>query len=272
MKKTALFVLCLYLVLLLLPNRSLAQPLKPVRISALLGGGATVPQAALRSGDLHKIYLNWDTGDGYGLAKIGYNFGVKLKLKPAVLPVAFSASFIYHTFSNDTSFILNPLPGITTPSEKQFKLNGKIYSLSVGLEYYLGNFPVVHPYLGAEASLNFINGKSSTGSGSADVTINGASSSVSSSGSSFEVNINTATRFGAGFGAGLTIQPPMAKFFINLEGKYCFANLVGKSFTATGDGGNTVSLNDGKNPDTPDDHARSVNYISFFVGIGVFIL
>jgi hypothetical protein len=82
-------------------------------------------------------------------------------------------------------------------------------------------------------------------------------------------------------GVGILIEIPLLPFSLDVEAKYCLANLTGKEFNNMGYSYNgfggisqtpTHNLNDAKNPNDPNDHERSINYFTITLGLTFKIL
>jgi hypothetical protein len=107
----------------------------------------------------------------------------------------------------------------------------KISTIGAGVEYNVLPLPVVKPYVGVDAAMNLV---SSTGT-------------------------NTATRFGLGIGVGATLDIPLSPISFDLEAKYRFANLVGKSSATAGSTSSTSA--------DFNDNGYSLNYIAISLGV-----
>ncbi len=86
----------------------------------------------------------------------------------------------------------------------------------------------------------------------------------------FRTNVPTAGRLGAEAELGGRFVIPSTPVALELSGGYLNANLLGKSYTkppaVPNDDLYERQLNDGKNPDNPDDNSRTIDFLSIRLG------
>lgn len=270
MKNITLIVIGCMILLLTGIRPVTARPDDQYHFSGTVGGGINVPQSELSSGNLFPILWRNDVSRGYAISSIGTNFNMSLELDSPAFPFTIVAKFSYHLFSQDT----------TLSAAKYFEITGRIYSAGIGLQYPFPAWKIFHPFLAADAHVNFINGQSKYTTTSSGGGIIGHDSTIPMRKSGDfnklslnavwirQVTVNTATRFGMALGAGTKVNLPVSNFFIKVSAAYHWTNLLGKDYTGTQIEHSSIGLNDGANPDNPDDHSRSINVIMISLGIG----
>jgi hypothetical protein len=223
-------------------------------LSGSVGGGLLVPQSSNLKGNIYSTY-------DYPLSKTGYDINGKIRLGLPVLPFAIVGIVSYNSLSD------NAIIPVTTTSpdiiNSKFNTSLSILSVGVGIEYTIIPTPIVKPYIGANAVMNFISGKENYDNNIIP-----------------ESKLNSTSRFGLDLGVGTLIDIPILPFSLDVEAKYRFANLSGKKFVdyygIPGFGGisqtPTYNLNDAKNPNDPKDHDRSINYFTITLGLTFKIL
>jgi hypothetical protein len=177
-----------------------------------------------------------------------------------VLSFAIVGTVSYNSLSDNAV-----LPVATTGGNVDSKFNTSLSLLSVGLgvEYTFVPSPIIKPYIGANAVMNFISGNEKYDNNIIP-----------------EAKLNSTSRLGLDLGVGTLIDIPVFPFSLDVEAKYCFANISGKEFGGSnginGFGGiaqtPTYNLNDAKNTNDPKDHDRSINYFTITLGLTFKIL
>lgn len=89
----------------------------------------------------------------------------------------------------------------------------------------------------------------------------------------YTTTVNPAFRLGANIQAGLSYTVPRSPLTIDIMGGYANGNLIGKSFTkptaTPNDDLNEIELNDGVNPDDPNDEPRVISLWSARLGVAL---
>ncbi len=243
------------LALLLLLFRSSLLSQAPVGVSAVLEGGALVPQST----DLKGSVTNTRE---YPLSDIGYVYGGKLRLAGLALPVRFVGSIQYNHLSGggDITIVGGPSGPVTT----SYELTLAALSYSVGVEYPFASLQVLSPYLSAEFGLTHF-----TGSGHDNHSVFPSAT------------LNPANRYSVAFGVGTDIAIPGFPVSLELDGKYRAANLIGRQFGSNPLGISgfgwipqqaSYDLNDARNPNDASDQGRSIDYFILMVGVSFRIL
>jgi hypothetical protein len=232
---------------------SMAQA--PVNLSVSVGGGLLLPQSSNLRGDMYSAY-------DYPLSKTGYDLGGKIRLGLPLSPLAFIGTVSYNSLSDNEVIPVALESGGSVNS--RYKTALSIVSAGLGVEYPLLPIPVFKPYIGADATMNFISG-----------------STKYQFDTSPETKLNSTgptSRFGLNLDVGTLIEIPFLPFSLDLEAKYQFANLLGKTNKNNALPGFIVplifqsNLDDAKNPYDPKDHDRSINYFTFGLGFKFNIL
>lgn len=193
MKKTVFVIAAL----LILSTSAFSQ------IDIKIGGGlgTSLPMADL-AGETTDFYA----GTKYGLST-GYDF--HLKGKVSFLVLSLRGEIDYSTMSNT---------GQAEPGQGSIELSQKVLAFRVGPEFRI-DIPLlpITPYLHANLAMNNISG---------EVTFQGVSKVPSKT-----YEIESATRFGLGVGAGaeISIGPAMT---LDLGLAYNFLNLLGKEYNS----------------------------------------
>jgi hypothetical protein len=251
-KHSMLFLVICIVIILSMSQSLFAQ--SPVSLSGSVGGGLLLPQSSNLKGDIYSIY-------DYPLSKTGYDINGKIRLGLPVLPFTIVGIVSYNSLSDNAV-----IPIATTSGNINSKFNKSLslISVGVGVEYTFLPTPVIKPYIGANAVMNFISGKE-----------NDANSIIP------EAKLNSTSRLGLDLGVGTLIDIPVLPFSLDVEAKYRFANITGKKFDSMGYPYNgfggiaqtpTYNLNDAKNPNDPKDHDRSINYFTITLGLTFKIL
>ncbi len=215
--------------------------------SLIFNSGIGLPLGDMRSGDVIDIFIDRDFQNGYGLSKIGFNFGVEYTLRKSELPIDFTGSIQINSFSNSQTFTIQ---NFDTRSESELKLTGRIYSFVAGVRLPLNLTPTSRFYLGAEPGLNLITGKSYRNNLS-------------------QRGVKTSPRLGLNLKIGSEFLLS-TKYFLDVSLNYQLANLIGKSYHAESGNEPGLYLNDGKNPDNPNDSDRNIHFFSLHLGAGFY--
>jgi hypothetical protein len=235
--------LFLFSIIISLSQFSMAQV--PVNLSGSIGGGFLLPQSSNLKGDIRSAY-------DYPLSKTGYDLNGKIRLGLPAFPFAIIGNVSYNSLSD------NGVIPVATPNglvNANYTNALSIISAGVGLEYTLLPTPIIKPYIGANAVVNFI-----SGSGSWENNIIP------------ESKLNSTSRYGLDLGVGTLLETPILPFSLDLEAQYHLANLLGKTYSNAlpGNIGNPLifepNLDDAKNPYDPKDHDRSINYFTVTLG------
>lgn len=206
-----------------------------ISIQAGIGGGVSIP-----SGDLSGNTIEYYSGQNYGLSS-GFNVHGKARL--GFLGFSLFGEFGYSSFSNN---------GEAEPGKGKIDLSQHIVSLKVGPEFHI-SIPLspIEPYVNANVAYNSIRG-TTTFQGVSEVPSN-------------EYTVESASRFGIGFGGGIIFSlGPATSLDISVD--YNLMNLIGKSWDAAGDKriDSYQSLNDDKDPlfEAPDHFVENSRSIS----------
>jgi len=215
--------------------------------SLIFNSGIGIPLGDMRSGDVVDIFIDRDFQNGYGLSRIGFNFGIEYTLRKSELPIDVTGSIQAYSFSNSETFTIQ---NFDTRSESTLKLTGRIYSFIAGIRLPVSLTPTSRFYFGAEPALNLITGKSYRNNSS-------------------QSKVKTSPRLGLNLRIGSEFLLS-SKYFLDVSLKYQLANLIGKSYDIESSNGSGLYLNDGKNPDNPNDSDRNIHFFSFHLGAGFY--
>jgi hypothetical protein len=224
----------------------------PLHITASLGGGLLLPESSNLKG-------NFSDAHNYPLSKTSYTLGIQLRTNLSTMPISFTTRFSYNSlfdnYESDGLFGLDPI-------KIKYMYSLSIISAGVGVEYYLFPTPILKPYISGSLTLNFLSGNARYEN---DIIP--------------ESQLNTTNRAGMDLGLGALLDFPSLPISFDLQANYCFANLVGKQFNNSTNGvpldvyvngvrqNSKYNLNDAKDPNDANDHNRSINYITFTIGI-----
>lgn len=225
--------------LVVFSSLSLAQ------ISVKIGAGAGYVTPA---GDNGGSTVDFYNGTKYGMSS-GYNFHAKAKV--SILTFAVNGVIDYSKFSNDGNAF--------DDGRGEVEVSQSILSFRVGPEFRL-DIPLVPivPYIDANVAMNTISG---------EVIYQGVAEVPSGT-----YEIESATRFGFGFGGGVefSLGPAMT---LDLGIHYNLVNPLGKEYKADADARRIdayTSLNDDSDPFSAvgnDDHfisdSRSISNLQF---------
>lgn len=212
-------IIYIFLALIVLTSPSFAQ------ITLQVGGGAGV---TIPSSDYSGTTIEFYNGENYGLAA-GLN--LHAKAKAGFGGFVLFAEIDYSSLSND---------GESEPGQGTVEITQNIVAVRVGPEFRI-DIPLspVTPYLNGNLALNFFGG---------EVTFQGVSGVPSGT-----FDMEAASRFGVGFGAGVifSLGPLMS---LDLGATYNLMNLAGKEYRALAPNQTSrldayTSLNDDKDPD-----------------------
>ena len=235
-----------------LPLSMFAQ--MPISISGALGGGFLSPQSSNLKGNIYSVY-------DYPLSKSSYLLNGKLRVGLMAFPITFTGNLSYNSLSDDAIVPVTTNGGVLN---SKFISSLSIVTAGIGAEYTLLPTPIVNPYVSGNLTMNFISGNAKY-----DNNIIPAS------------KLNSSDRIGMALGIGTLTEFPAFPVSFDLEAKYNFANLIGKTFdnmgySFSGFGGipqtATYNLNDAKNPSDPKDHNRSINYLTVVLSVNFKIL
>lgn len=217
--------------------------LSQISVKVGAGGGYVTP-----AGDYGGTTVDFYNGTKYGMSS-GYNFHAKAKV--AVLTFAVNGAIDYSKFTNDGNAF--------DDGRGTVEVSQSILSFRVGPEFRL-DIPLVPivPYIDANVAMNTITG---------EVMYQGIAEVPSGT-----YELESATRFGLGFGGGVefSLGPAMT---LDLGIHYNLVNLFGKEYNAD-TGANRIdaytSLNDDSDPFSVvgnDDHfisdSRSISNLQF---------
>ena len=250
-KQSMLYSVLFIIILLSLTQLSFAQ--SPVNLSGTVGGGLLLPQSSNLKGNIYSTY-------DYPLSKTGYDLSGKIRLGLPVLPFTIIGTISYNSLSDNAATQVTTTSGLVN---SKYTLSLSIISAGVGIEYTFLPTPIIKPYIAASAAMNFISGKSSYENNIIP-----------------ESNLNSTSRLGLDLGVGTLIEIPALPFSLDVSAKYRLANVSGIKFDGSnglnGFGGipqtTSYNLNDEKNPNDPNDHARSINYLTITLGLNFKIL
>ncbi len=124
----------------------------PLSLSGSVGGGLLLPQSSNLKGDITSLY-------DYPLSKTGYDINGKIRLSLPMLPFAIVGIVSYNTLSDNGIVSINNM----SPNNEYAKINTSlsILSVGVGVEYAFLSSPIIRPYIGANAVMNYFNGNES---------------------------------------------------------------------------------------------------------------
>lgn len=207
------------------------------------GGGLVTP-----SGDYGGSTVDFYNGTKYGLSS-GYNFHAKAKV--SILTFALKGEIDYSKLSNDGNAF--------DDGRGTVEVSQSVLAFRVGPEFRIDIplFPLT-PYLDANVAMNNISG---------EVTYQGVSSVPSGT-----YDIESATRFGLGFGGGVefSLGPGMV---LDLGVHYNLINLIGKEYKSDVDARRIdayTAINDDSDPlniSGDDDHfikdSRAMSNLQF---------
>ncbi|WP_041468387.1 outer membrane beta-barrel protein [Chloroherpeton thalassium] len=168
-------ILAIFIMLCAFSSQAFGQSVKPLSIQGGLGGGLSLGQSDLSDYN-------------------GYNLGGKLKLDVKMLPVKVVGHVHYNSLEDDQQRVLTQLGAETED------VSVEIVSVGAGIEYSVLPIPLIHPYVSADAAMNFFSGD----------------------------QIDSFSRFGCGFGVGTEISLPVLPITFDIEAKYRLNNLIGK--------------------------------------------
>jgi hypothetical protein len=249
MSKQSFFIMVL---LTLLSLSVFAQ--MPISITGSMGGGLLSPQSSNIKGDIYSVY-------DYPLSKSSYLLGGKLRVGLMALPISFTGNLSYNYLSDNATIPVTTNGGVVNSI---FTSSLSILTVGIGAEYTLFPTPIVKPYASGNLSMNLISGSAKYDN---DIIP--------------ESKLNSTDRIGIAVGIGTLIEVPVFPISFDVEAKYNFANVIGKTFDSkgysySGFGGipqtATYNLNDAKNPTDSKDHDRSINYLTLLVSINFKIL
>ncbi len=193
------------------------------QIGFQIGGGVGY---SIPSGDFGGSTSDYYAGTKYGMES-ALNLHAKARLSLLFLNVFGEVG--YTNFSNNGS--ISP-----TEPDKTVDVKNKIFSIKVGPEYKL-SIPMspITPYINAFVSLNSFSGT---------VQFKGSPNGLPSS----EQSLNSASRIGAGAGAGVLFG--LGGLNLDLSVQYHLMNIAGKEFSGTKDNrlDSYIYLNDDKDP------------------------
>ena len=222
----------------------------PVSLSGSLNGGLLIPQSTDLKG-------KFSDSHNFPLSKTSYNVGGKLRYNIAPLPINIVGLLSYNSLTDNSDLTI--VGGPNGPVTTNYTFSFSILSAGVGIEYSIDLFPIFKPYLGSDLVSNIISG-----------------SGGDSKHYFPDAKMNSTTRFGINFEAGVLMELPSLPISFDIGLKYCLANAIGKKFTSVSypsDGygwlpQNAVYyLNDAKNPNDSYDHDRSIDFVTINIGI-----
>lgn len=210
-------ILLVFVIISLLSFNSNAQ------INFQIGGGVGY---SIPSGDFGGSTYDYYAGTKYGMSSA---LNLHAKARVGVLFFNVFGEVGYTSFSNNGS--ISP-----TEPDKTVDVKNKIFSIKVGPEYKL-SIPMspITPYLNAFVSLNSFSGT---------VQFKGSPNGLPSS----EQDLNSASRIGAGAGAGVLFG--LGGLNLDLSVQYHLMNIAGKEFSGVKDNrlDSYIYLNDDKDP------------------------
>jgi outer membrane protein W len=236
-KLVALFILVA--AFLSLNNNTLfSQP----QFTIHLKGGYNLPLPDLK-GDIN------DSADRINTFAINQGFGVGADAKYYLgkkRNVGITLDLMYNMFSTSEDTVNG------FASNYKNKLNS--FTAGLGIEYAFMPKGKANPFIGAEFTGNFY-------SGNVEYTVAGTTQTA---------DLNSASRFGLGIGAGVDIN--LSKSIgIVIGTKYHLANLIGKEFDTTFTTGK-YSLNDKEyTVGTTTIKAKSISYLQLYAGVSFYL-
>lgn len=179
--------------------------------------------------------------------KNGFNFGADAKYyvdKKSTLGIMLSLT--YSMLSSGDIGIADSTYGTGT-----YRANMNIFTIGVGAEYDFAPKRPANPFVNVQFTTNIIGGKT---------TFDQSSGLIPSS----SMDMTSAVRFGAMFGAGVDVK--LSKNVgVVIGGRYAFANLFGKDSTAGST--TTYGLND---KETTTQKSRKMAYLQFYAGMSFY--
>ena len=179
--------------------------------------------------------------------KNGFNFGADGKYfvdKKSTFGIMLSLN--YSMLSSGSIGVTDNTYGTGT-----YKTNMNIFTIGVGAEYDFAPKRPANPFVNVQFTTNIIGGKT---------TFDATGGLIPSS----SLDMSSAVRFGAMFGAGVDVKLSK-KIGVIIGGRYAFANLFGKDSTANTS--TTYGLND---KETTTMKSRKMAYLQFFAGMSFY--
>ncbi len=241
--KSAILII---LIITAINNISFSQPTGTVQLI----GGYSLPLGDLKGkfGETRdKFTGNGNPDSNTYFMKSGINYGIFIKIPVTrKSKINFTGGIAFNIFSNSIDY--NDTSGSVT-----INLSQSIFGFTLGGEY---NFATkrskVNPFFGAEVSVNFFSGKYTEEYISSTNTL----------------TLNSTVRLGLNLGAGVDVVVHN-NIGLLLGGKYGFANLIGKSYSA--DTQKNYNLNDGSYTLNGSNYpSKSITFLQFYGGISFY--
>lgn len=231
-------IVCSVLFLIIITNINYAQP----KLTLHLTGGYSLPLPELR-GD-----IPLKAGDNNYQMKNGFNFGADGKFaldKKCYFKI--TASLAYNMFNNSGNM------EVVENGVETRKIN--IFTAGAGLEYSFLPKKNINPFIGAELTGNFFNGKHTLEIGDTSITEN---------------SLKPESRFGIQINGGIDIVSSR-NFGVVIGIKYNIANLFGKDSASVSGGEYALwdkeyTYNGGKIS------AKNIQYLQFYAGLSFYFM
>ena len=182
--------------------------------------------------------------------KNGFNFGADGKyFIDKKRTFGLIASLTYSMLSSGNIAVSDAALGVGT-----FNTKMNIFTLGLGAEYDFAPKRPANPFVNFQVITNMFGGKTTFSSTGGTLGTQNVNSDLSS-----------AVRFGAMFEAGVDVKLSK-KIGVVIGGRYAFANLLGKAYTADSTTSN-YNLNDKENG---DQKSRKIAYLQFYAGISFY--
>lgn len=184
----------------------------------------------------------------------GFNFGAGAKYyidKKSTFGVVLNLTYSMLSSGNIAVNNADTLIGTGT-----WRTNMNLFTLGIGAEYAFAPKRPANPFVNVQFTTNFI-------SGNTKFVQDGASTPNREN---FDNTMTSAVRFGAMFGAGVDVKLSKTVGVV-IGGRYAFANLFGKDYTANTT--TTYGLND-KESTNPTMKSRKMPYLQFYAGVSLY--